>query len=376
MSMMLRFRCVRPKLAVLLTAFLSTPALAADHYGLESKPIELASVGPLAFGPDGILFVSDPKSAAVHAIDTKSHRPAAALNLQSARYELSDVKASLASLVGGQPGDVNVVDMAIDPEAGSLFLSVTLGDRAALATVQIDGQVKLLNLDKVLAATTQLENAPEDKITGEGRRASNKRLESITDLAFAEGNLLVSGLAGTTPVSTVRAIGFPFRETGSAAQIEIFHAAHGKDEDYAAIRAFIPINIDGKPSLLAGYTCTPLVRFSLDSLQKGDKVRGTTVAELGNQNRPLDMIVYERDGKTYLLVTNTARGVMKIDTADVAGQDELTEPVRGGGTAGVPFSKIDSLTGVVQLAKLGEAHGVILQETQDKGLALATIELP
>jgi hypothetical protein len=376
MSMMTRFRCVRPKLAVLIVAILSTPTLAADHYGLESKPIELASVGPLAFGPDGILFVSDPKSATVHAIDTKSQRPAAALNLQTARYELADVKASLASLVGGQPGDVNVVDMAIDPEAGSLFLSVTLGDRAALATVQTDGQVKLLNLDKVLAATTQLENAPEDKITGEGRRASNKRLESITDLAFAEGNLLVSGLAGTTPVSTVRAIGFPFRETGSAAQIEIFHAAHGKDEDYAAIRAFIPINIDGKPSLLAGYTCTPLVRFSLDSLQKGDKVRGTTVAELGNQNRPLDMIIYERDGKTYLLVTNTARGVMKIDTADVAGQDELTEPVRGGGTAGVPFSKIDSLTGVVQLAKLGEAHGVILKETQDKGLALATIELP
>lgn len=376
MSMMIRFRCLRPKLAVLLAALLSTPALAVDHYGLESKPIELASVGPLAFGPDGILFVSDPKSATVHAIDTKSHRPAANLNLQTARYELADVKASLASLVGGQPGEVNVVDMAIDPEAGSLFLSVTLGDRAALATVQTDGQVKLLNLDKVLAATTQLENAPEDKITGEGRRASNKRLESITDLAFAEGNLLVSGLAGATPVSTVRAIGFPFRETGSAAQIEIFHAAHGKDEDYAAIRAFIPINIDGKPSLLAGYTCTPLVRFSLDSLQKGDKVRGTTVAELGNQNRPLDMIVYERDGKTYLLVTNTARGVMKIDTADVAGQEELTEPVRGGGTAGVPFSKIDSLTGVVQLAKLGEAHGVILRETQDKGLALATIELP
>lgn len=376
MLKMTRFRSACPKLAVLLAAILSTPALAADHYGLEPKPIELASAGPLAFGPDGILFASDPKSAAVHAIDTKPQRPTAALNLQNAHYELADLKASLASLVDGQASDVNVVDMAIDPEAGSLFLSVTLGDRAALATVQTDGTVKLLNLDKVLAATTQLEDAPEDKVTGEGRRASNKRLESITDLAFAEGNLLVSGLAGTNPVSTVRSIGFPFREAGSSAQIEIFHAAHGRDEDYAAIRAFIPIVIDGKPSLLAGYTCTPLVRFSLDSLQKGDKVRGTTVAELGNQNRPLDMIVYERDGKTYLLVTNTARGVMKIDTADVAGQDQLTEPVRGGGTAGVPFTKIDSLTGVVQLAKLGDAHGVILQETKDKGLALATIELP
>lgn len=363
-------------LAVLPTTLVvSSNAWSANHYGLEEKSIVLTSAGPLAFGPDGILFVSDPKSATIYAIDTKSYRPEKA-DIEKATYQLEDVQGALASLAEGNAGDVAVADIAVDPEAGTLLMSMTIASRPGLAVVGIDGKVNLIKLDKVLASAIELPNAPPDKVTGEGRRASNKRMESITDLAFSEGRLIVSGLAGENPLSTVRAIGFPFQAPGSEAQIEIFHAAHGRNEDYAAIRAFIPINIDGKPSLLAGFTCTPLVRFSLDSLQKGDKVRGTTVAELGNQNRPLDMIVYERDGKTFLLVTNTARGVMMIDTADVAGQDELTEPVKGGGTAGVPFSKVESMTGILQLAKLSETHGVILRETEDKRLSLATIELP
>lgn len=363
-------------LAVLPTTMVvSGNAWSANHYGLEEKSIVLSSAGPLAFGPDGILFVSDPKSAIIYAIDTKSHRPEKA-DLEKATYQLEDVQGALTSFANGNAGDVAVADIAVDPEAGTLLMSVTLASRPGLAVVGLDGKANLIKLDKVLASAIELPNAPPDKVTGEGRRASNKRMESITDLAFSEGRLIVSGLAGENPLSTVRAIGFPFQAPGSEAQIEIFHAAHGRNEDYAAIRAFIPINIDGKPSLLAGFTCTPLVRFSLDSLQKGDKVRGTTVAELGNQNRPLDMLVYERDGKTFLLVTNTARGVMKIDTADVAGQDELTEPVKGGGTAGVPFSKVESMTGILQLAKLGETHGVILRETEGKRLSLATIELP
>ena len=370
-----RFLCFAWLAALPTTLVVSSNAWSANHYGLEEKSILLTSAGPLAFGPEGILFVSDPKSATIYAIDTKSHRPEKA-DLEKATYQLEDVQGALASLANGNAGDVAVADIAVDPEAGTLLMSVTLASRPGLAVVGLDGKANLIKLDKVLASAIELPNAPPDKVTGEGRRASNKRMESITDLAFSEGRLIVSGLAGENPLSTVRAIGFPFQAPGSEAQIEIFHAAHGRNEDYAAIRAFIPINIDGKPSLLAGFTCTPLVRFSLDSLQKGDKVRGTTVAELGNQNRPLDMIVYERDGKTFLLVTNTARGVMKIDTADVAGQDELTEPVKGGGTAGVPFSKVESMTGILQLAKLGETHGVILRETEEKRLSLATIELP
>ena len=72
------------------------------------------------------------------------------------------------------------------------------------------------------------------------------------------------------------------------------------------MRAFVPFVIDGEPHLLAGFQCTPLVKFPLNALNPGKKVTGTTVAELGNRNRPYDMIVYEKDGKDYLLMANTA----------------------------------------------------------------------
>ena len=140
------------------------------------------------------------------------------------------------------------------------------------------------------------------------------------------GKVIVSGLTagneGRTG-STVREIAFPFVKAGHGSRIEIFHAAHGRTEDHSAIRTFVPFNIDGEPTLLAGYVCTPLVKFPLSSLKDGKKTVGTTVAELGNRNRPLDMIVYEKDGKDFLLLANSARGVMKISTEDIATRETL-----------------------------------------------------
>ena len=47
------------------------------------------------------------------------------------------------------------------------------------------------------------------------------------------------------------------------------------------------------------------------------KIKGRTIAELGNMNTPLDMIVYQKDGKDYLLLANDRRGVMKIPTEGI-----------------------------------------------------------
>ena len=66
--------------------------------------------------------------------------------------------------------------------------------------------------------------------------------------------------------------------------------------------------------MLAAYTCTPLVKVPVSELKAGAHVKGTTIAELGNRNKPLDMIMYQKDGKDYLLMTNSSRGVMKIPT--------------------------------------------------------------
>ncbi|OYW13960.1 MAG: hypothetical protein B7Z55_16190, partial [Planctomycetales bacterium 12-60-4] len=144
----------------------------------------------------------------------------------------------------------------------------------------------------------------------------------------------------------------------------------------APIRTFVPFVIDGKPSLLAGFVCTPLVRFDLSAVQSGEKVRGTTVAELGNRNQPLDMVVYKQDGKDYLLLANSARGVMKISTADIEKNAGLTAPVGGGGTAGQPYETIDSLAGTIQLDKLGENRAVVITQVDGGPMTLKTVPLP
>ncbi len=353
-------------------ACVSADAQAAHKWGLKEGTPDLKSAGQLAFGPDGVLFIGDAKGAAVFAIDTHdtSGKPAAR-NIE----KLSDRLAELPGL----KAPITVNDLAVNPASGNLYLSVSSGAEAAPALVKVDGQGKLslVALDKVEFLKATLPNPPEDKVTGEGPRARNRRNEAITDLAYAEGKLLVSGLTSAAAPSSVREIAFPFADRDSGINLEIYHGAHGRLEDYAAVRTFVPMTIDGVPSLLAGFTCTPLVRFSLEGSEPGAKSRGTTVAELGNRNTPLDLIVYEQGGEQFLLMSNTARGVMKISTKDIGRKEGITAPVRtDSGTAGQTYETIQELAGTVQLDKLSESQAVVIVQGADKSLSLKTIDLP
>ena len=111
------------------------------------------------------------------------------------------------------------------------------------------------------------------------------------------------------------------------------------------------------------------------SSRRAPHVKGTTIAELGNRNRPLDMIVYQKDGKDFLLMTNNSRGVMKIPTEGAGSAESITEPVKGGGTKGLGYDTIESLKGVVQMDQLDDRHAVILVQDAN-GLGLDTIDLP
>jgi hypothetical protein len=342
--------------------------VAAELFGLSPGTVELQSAGPMAFGPSGVLFVGDSKAAKVYAINTEDKKGNASVG-----YAIDDLSSKAAAALGGK---VSVADLAVNPETGNAFLSVTVGGKAGLAKVTPDGKVTRLNLDKIGHAAVALPNPPEDKVVQRGRRSSNPREQSITDLAYTDGRVLVSGLSASESPSTVREFEFPFRESSAGMQVEIYHAAHGRSEDYAAIQTFIPFTVDGEPSVLAGFTCTPLVKIPVGNMKSNAKVTGTTVAELGNRNRPLDMIAYKQGGKDYLLLANSARGVMKVSTDDLAKNEGLTEPVRGGGTAGQPYETIESLVDIVQLDQLDETHALVIVQKDDGPMSLRSVELP
>ncbi|HEY5315289.1 MAG TPA: hypothetical protein VIK18_22345 [Pirellulales bacterium] len=350
------------------------PALAADRpAGLDQlgKPA-LKSAGALAFGPEGVLFVGDPRGAALFAIGVEPAGPAS--SSETVRFE--GVNVQLASLVGVKPDELLINDVAVQPDSTVIYLSASRGRgpdaEPVLARISAAGKLTLLALDKVPFARLDLNNAPGPEQVD--RRGNSLRQESITDLQYVDGRVFVAGLSNEEFASKLRAIPFPFTGADGGAGIEIYHGAHGRFETRAPVRTFVPFNVRGEPHLLAAYTCTPLVTFPVAQLKAGSKLRGKTVAELGNHNRPLDIIAYEKDGRTFLLLANSARGVMKIATDDLDEQPSISQPVKG--TAGLKYDTIEALQGVEHLDKLGSAHAVLLVRNDAQGLNLETISLP
>lgn len=342
---------------------------AAELFGLTPGTVDLKSAGPISFGPSGVLFVGDARAAKVYAINTDDKKVGS-----STTYNIDDLSAKASAAFGGK--NVSIVDLAVNPETGNAFLSVTAGGQAGIAKVTPDGTLTALNLDKIANAAVTLPNPPEDKEV-EGRRGrANLRDSSITDVAYTAGRVLVAGLAAGESPSAVREFDFPFNESATGFRVEIYHAAHGRSEDNRPIDAFVPFNIGGEPSLLAGYTCTPLVKIPIGKFKSESTVKGTTVAELGNRNKPLDIIVYKQHGKDYLLMANTARGVMKINTDNLDREEGLTEPVQGGGVAGQTYETIDSLDGVVQLDKLDDTHALVVIQKDNGPMTLKSVDLP
>lgn len=363
-------------LAAVAALALGATAGHAAEWGLEEGTPELKSAGPLAFGPDGILLVGDVKAAAVFAIDTADAEGEPA----KVQVNVERLNEKVAEVLGASPPDVAINDLAVNPLSGNVYLSVSTGSGSdaapAILRLNGDGRLGTLSLEKVDFAMVALPNPPEDREVGQGNRRRNLREESITDLAYSDGKVLVSGLSNEAAPSTVREIPFPFVTADAGTAVEIYHGAHGRVEDNATVRVFVPFNIGDEPNLLAGFTCTPLVKFPVKSLEPGQKVRGTTVAELGNRNRPLDMIVYEKGGKTFLLMANSSRGVMKISTDDIESNEGITEPIPDGGTAGQPYETIKELKGVVQLDRLNDKNAVLLVQAEDGSQDLRTVELP
>ena len=126
-------------------------------------------------------------------------------------------------------------------------------------------------------------------------------------------------------------------------------------------------------SILAAYTCTPLVRLSLASLKPGSKVKGTTIAELGAASRPIDLMVYTKDGQDYLLLSTSHRGLMKLPAAGLDQYEAITSPTD---ISGVPYQAIAEMTGVEQLKAFDSRRALTLIRAANGELNLKTIELP
>jgi hypothetical protein len=344
---------------------LSSATAAELSSNLKKGTPELKSAGPLAFGPEGILFVGDTVSGSIVALgtgDTKQEGKGA--------VKVEKLNEKLGAALGTSADGVLINDLKVNPASGNIYISATRGKGP-------DGTPVIAKLDrsgKLSEVTLKDVNFLSVSLPGANLNPSKKgEVESITGIAYIDGKVIVAGLSTEQFASKLRVIPFPFKEADKGASIEIYHGAHGKLETASPVRTFLPFDIGGQTHIVASYTCTPLVKIPVGELKSGEKVKGTTVAELGNGNRPLDMVQYKKGGKDYILMANSARGVMKVDTAGIDKIEPITARVSG--TAGLKYETIGELKNVVQLDKLDDERAVILVKN-GTSLDLDTIPLP
>jgi hypothetical protein len=345
-------------------------------FGLSPGRADIASAGPIAFGPEGILFTADNASARIFALDVRDPGPAAG----AGPVDVENIDARVASFLGCEVEDVFIRDMAVHPVSQNVFLSVQRGrgDTGQAVLVRVDrhdASLSAVALDDVPADAVAIGDAPAEDderldITlpfgdeGEEVQVGERtlrilrrpiRTSTVTDMVYVDGSLLVAGLSNEEFSSKLRRIPFPFGEAAEANNLEIFHVSHGKWETASPIRAFVPY--EGGRSILATYTCTPVVHFPLSELTPGTKTVGRTVADLGAMNQPLDMVSFAQDGEEYLLVANSAYGLLKIACKDIDDQAPLTEPTE---PVGVP-RETEDIQGIRRLANLDDSYLLALQ---------------
>ncbi|MEO1654667.1 MAG: hypothetical protein AAFU64_14065 [Bacteroidota bacterium] len=224
----------RLSLSLLFTCLMLIPLWALEiEPGLKDGFVtgnpEIKSINALTFGPEGILFIGDSEKAEIIALDTKEETEVADPN----NIEMKKVDLQIANLLGTQPQDIIIQDMAINPLSKMIYFAIHTSDGQAVLMKTAGKTFDLVPLDQVSYSKIALEKAIAED--AKDRRGRPLRKWAISDLAFHNNQVMVSGLSNAEFSSTFRVIPFPFKEAQNYASLEIYHAAHGKTRNHHLI---------------------------------------------------------------------------------------------------------------------------------------------
>lgn len=349
----------------------TTGALFASNAALADAPM---SATVLEFADPQTLFVADSLGGVIHAYQLPDAGEAPEASLP---YNLLDFDLALANAVGGDARGIRYHDVEVHPVTQDAYVAATVmvdgTAQPAVVAVTRDGTVMPIDLATLPSTTFSIDDQPDDGVTF--WRDIPAATFTVTDLDFANGELFISGLSTGEFASTLRRVPFPFDETSSSTGVEIYHAAHGQTETRAPIRAMSVLDIAGEPTVIAAYTCTPLVTIPVSDLADGANISGKTIAELGYGSTPLEVLsftVFDRQGtaQPMVLVINREMDADLITLPaleEAAAGPAIVEPVAYlGDTAGVQTTPIP-LSGVVQAAEQDAQFLLTLRRNLDTG---------
>ena len=338
----------------------------------------LKSIGPVSFGPGGLLLIAEPGAAAIVGVETGDTGALAKLG-----KPIEDASALLAGALKTTADQIQIVDMAVNPVSGNIYFSVRNNAAKNVSVVVVDSsgsarELKLTGLASVRVSLPKSEAGP---------------VRTISDLAFAGDRILVTGQSNEEFSSKIFSIPLPLSadSAGSIFSAETYHVAHKRWETKAPIQSFVPYDDHGKLCVVGAFACTPIAKFSVADIASGANIRGISVVELGSGNRPLDLFIYGKDGRNWV-VANTNRfhqplfGPSKFwgvrvsteyldrnEPGQINEQAARRDVKEKSGPAGIEI--MESLSGAVHIAKLDDTTMVVLREAGDK-LRIEAVALP
>ncbi len=348
-------------IALSLTLLTSNPAHAA-------APL---SATVLEFGDNNTLFVADSDTGTIFAYQL----PEAVQASGSKSFNLIGFGAKVAKALKTKPQSLRYHDIAVHPVSREAWVSVSVNKKGksapAIVKVTQDGKVSPVDLSALTQTSKSLSNVATDSV--KFWRDIPATTLTITDLDYDDGTLYVSGLSTGEFSSTLRKVSYPFTDANETSHIEIYHTVHNQTETRAPIRALTVLNINGKKTVVAAYTCTPLVTIPVNALKDGAHIKGKTIAELGYGNTPLDVITFTAPNKQqqpedYVLVVHKERNADLIKVSDLAAaakQEGISTPELWG-QAGVKTRPLP-LAGVLQVADQDEQFLATLKRNLTTG---------
>ncbi len=318
-------------------------AIKYDNYTLPGASV-------LAFGPNNVLFIGDSKSGTIHAINTTAKELKDPIP-----FNISAIDKKIAEKLETNTSDLMLMDMKIHPISQEAYIAVRRGhgpDAKSLIIVvhPQNGKVRLLDISKTNHSQVSIQN-PVTETRNFWKDIPANTL-TITDIDYHDGKIYTSGLTNGEFASTMRIIEYPFNGTQTqVGSIEMYHADYIQNETRAPIRSMIFEDIDGESTLIASYTCTPLVTVPTAEIQNDNHIKAKTIAELGFGNVPIDMITFtaqEMDGSfdKKLLITNKHRSASLISLKDLANANKndglkgFTQGPEGVKIFPIPFSGV------------------------------------
>lgn len=324
------------------------------------------SIGPLAFGANGVLFAADPKAATIFALTLGSQASGA-----PGAAAVDRIDERIAALLGTVASNITMGDLAVHPASHNAFVAVTRGQgadaQAGLVRIDGTGALHLVAMDTVQFTSVALPNPAAVSPNGRGGRT-----QSVTDMSLVDGRLIVAGLSNEEFASKLWSVSYPFTTTDRGTSVEIYHGNHGQVETRAPVMTFLPQRVGTQSMIVAAYTCTPLVKFSLDALKAGEKVVGHTMMDLGAGNQPIDMVGYTKGGQGYVLMANSRHGVVKVPTAQFASAPAITSKIDTAGS----FERVEAMPGVEQLDLLDAQRVITIARASSGTRSLAVNPLP